>query len=46
MLYKNLVKVITRGTYDKDDLLKKMDIYLLYNRITNEQYEELVALMV
>lgn len=46
MLYKNLVKMITRGSYDKEDLLSKMDIYLLNNRITQEQYTELVALMV
>lgn len=45
MLYKNLVKIITRGTYDKEDLLSKMDIYFLNNRITEEQYTELVALM-
>ncbi|MDD3040024.1 MAG: hypothetical protein PHO71_19450 [Bacteroides sp.] len=45
MLYKNLVKMITRGSYDKEDLLRKMDIYLLNNRITQEQYTELVALM-
>ncbi|MDD3139756.1 MAG: hypothetical protein PHX08_12385 [Lachnospiraceae bacterium] len=45
MIYKNLVKVITRGTYEKEDLLNKMDIYLLNNRITEEQYSELTALM-
>ncbi len=45
MLYKNLAKMITRGTYEKEDLLSKMDIYLLNNRITEEQYSELVALM-
>ena len=45
MLYKNLVKMITMGTYEKEDLLSKMDIYLLNNRITEEQYNELVALM-
>ncbi|MDD3395289.1 MAG: hypothetical protein PHG19_11725 [Anaerotignum sp.] len=45
MIYKNLVKMITRGTYEKEDLLNKMDIYLLNNRITEEQYSELTALM-
>jgi hypothetical protein len=45
MLYKNLVKMVTRGSFVKEDLLSKMDIYLLNNRITEEQYSELVALM-
>ncbi len=46
MLYKNLVKMFTRGTYEKEDLQSKMDIYLLNNRITEDQYNELVGLMV
>ncbi len=45
MLYKNLVKMITRGSFVKEDLLSKMDIYLLNNRITEEEYNELIALM-
>jgi len=45
MLYKNLVKMITRGTYDKEDLVSKMDIYLLNNRITESEYSELTTLM-
>lgn len=45
MLYKNLVKMITRGTYDKENLLGKMDIYLLNNRITEVEYNELTTLM-
>ncbi len=45
MLYKNLVKMITRGTYDKEDLVSKMDIYLLNNRISESEYTELTALM-
>lgn len=45
MIYKRLKTKIERGTYDKDDLLKKMDLYLLRNRITEEQYNELFELM-
>jgi hypothetical protein len=37
--------MITRGTYDKTDMLKKMDVFLLNNRITEEQYNELTVLM-
>ena len=45
MIYTLLKNKITRGTYDKDDLVNKMDTYLLFNRITEEQYNELMALM-
>lgn len=45
MLYKNLIKMITRGTFEKEDLLSKMDMYLLNDRITEAEYNELMALM-
>lgn len=45
MIYKMLKTKIERGTYDKDDLLKKMDLYLLKDRITEEQYNELFSMM-
>lgn len=45
MIYKMLKTKIERGTYDKDDLLKKMDLYLLKDRITEEQYNELFGMM-
>lgn len=38
-------KIILRGKYDKEDMLNKLDVFLLNNRITEEQYNELVALM-
>lgn len=44
-IYTMLKTKITRGNYDKADLLKKMDVFLLCDRITAEQYEELVKLM-
>lgn len=46
MLFKLIEKLITRGSYEKDDLLKKMDVYLLNNRITEDEYNALVVLMV
>lgn len=45
MLYKNLVKMITRGTFEKEELTSKMDIYLLNNRISESEYTELLSLM-
>lgn len=45
MIYTLLKNKITRGNYNQDDLKNKMDVYLLCNRITEEQYNELTALM-
>ena len=45
MIYKLCKKVIASGNYDKEDMQKKLDVYLLCNRITQEQYEELVSFM-
>lgn len=45
MLYAQLETMITRGKYVKEDLMKKMDFYLLNDRITQAEYTELVALM-
>lgn len=45
MIYTLLKNKITRGTYEKADLQNKMDVYLLCNRITEEQYNELIELM-
>jgi len=40
-----LTKKIKSGSYDRDDLMPKLDVFLLKNRISKEKYEELVALM-
>ena len=45
MTYKLCKKVITNGNYEKNDMQKKLDVFLLCNRITEEQYKELVDLM-
>lgn len=45
MIYRLMKTMVTRGTYDKEDMLKKMDVFLLNNRITEAEYNELVALM-
>ena len=45
MTYKIAKMMIQNGNYDKEDMLKKLDVFLLGNRITQEQYTELVGLM-
>ena len=45
MLFDLIKTVITKGTYDKENMLKKMDVLLLNNRLAEEQYNELVTLM-
>jgi len=39
-------KVIANGTYGaKEDMMMKLDVFLLNNRIAQEQYTELVGLL-
>ena len=45
-IYEILKRVIGRGGYDKSDLINKMNLYLLYDQLTTEQYDEIMALMV
>lgn len=46
MTYTLLKNKITRGSYEKEKLISIMDVYLLFGRITEEQYTELIGLMV
>ncbi len=45
MTYSRLKKIIENGVYDKEDMMNKLDVFLMANRITEEQYTELVGLM-
>ena len=45
MTYARLKKLITKGAYEKSDMLNKLDVFLMANRITEEQYNELVGMM-
>ncbi len=45
MIFNLMKTMITRGTYSKEDMMKKMDVFLLNNRITDTEYNELVVLM-
>ena len=45
LTYKNCKLLINKNRYEYDDMLEKLDVFLLGDRIDREQYEELVALM-
>ena len=45
MIYTRIKKLVINGAYDKEDMLKKLDVFLLMDRITEEQYQELVGMM-
>ena len=43
MTYNMMLKMIEKGNYDKEDMLNKIDTFYANNRITQEQYIELLA---
>ena len=44
--YKNCKKLINAGAYGSyDAMMSKLDLFLLMNRLTEEQYTELVELL-
>lgn len=46
LIYTYCKKVIQNGTYgDKEDMLQKLDTFLLNNRIAQDEYNELVTLV-
>lgn len=45
MTYMRLKKLIENGAYEKEAMMNKLDVFLMANRITEEQYNELVGLM-
>lgn len=46
MTYIFCKKVIENGTYGtKEEMMIKLDVFLLNDRISHEQYNELVALL-
>lgn len=47
MTYIYCKKVIQNGTYGtKEDMQIKLDVFLLNNRITQENYDELTAMLI
>ena len=45
LTYKNCKKLIQNGRYEYEDMMMKLDVFLLADRITPEQYKELKELM-
>ena len=45
MTYKVCKRLIQNGNYEKEDMMMKLDVFLLNDRITQENYNELVGLM-
>ncbi len=45
MTYARLKKLIENGSYDRESMLSKLDVFLLASRITEEQYQELVGMI-
>lgn len=45
MTYDFCKLVIEKKAYDRADILEKLDVFYMRNRITREQYEELVDLV-
>lgn len=45
MTYRNCKKLIELGRYEREDMLNKLDVFLLNDRITQVQYEELVGMI-
>lgn len=45
MTYKLMKRIIQKGGYDREATLLKLDIFLMADRITPEEYQELVEMM-
>lgn len=45
MTYTYCKRIIQNGNYDKEDVLLKLDVFLLNDRITQDEYNELVAML-
>lgn len=45
MTYSLCKKLIAKGNYDETEMINKLDVFLLANRITEEEYKELIALI-
>lgn len=45
MIYNLLLNLINAGKYEKEDMLNKIDVFFTFDRITVEQYQELLELI-
>lgn len=45
MTYKLMRRIIQKGGYDREGTMMKLDVFLMADRITVEEYQELVEMM-
>lgn len=45
MLHKLMKRIIGKGNFDAAEMQKKLDVYLAYDRISQEEYEELCTMI-
>lgn len=45
MTYKLMKRIIQKGGYDHEGTMMKLDVFLMADRITVEEYQELVEMM-
>ncbi|MFI3231638.1 MAG: hypothetical protein R3Y29_08840 [bacterium] len=45
-MYENLKKLIYTRSYDKDEIIKKIEMLMAINQITASEYEGIIDLMV
>lgn len=45
MIYNLLKNLIEAGKYYKEDMLNKLDVFFAFNRVTLEQYQELLEMV-
>jgi hypothetical protein len=45
MLYNLLKNLITNNYFTKEDMTNKLNVFMLYNQVTEPQYSELIALV-
>ena len=45
MTYNYCKNIIASGNYDNESMLDKLDVFLLAERITDEQYNELIGMI-
>lgn len=44
-MYSIIRKIILNGSYDREDLQTKIDIFLLKDKLSSDEYNELITLM-
>lgn len=45
MIYRLMKRIIDGKSYDAAELLEKLDVYFMFGRISQAEYEELVSML-